>query len=155
MQYILIVLLFLFSCESTYYSTFEKVRGNKARGEVTVTINSEDTILKWDSNIQGLSDITAMHIHCKPSDAVGVTLRPSLVKGQVLNYANSLGIATEPDWGNKCGWKNIADVRAAIKKEQAYVNVHTSSAPAGALQATLLRPIATKSFLERLDDIRH
>jgi len=36
------------------------------------------------------------------------------------------GTKTAPDPGNACGWVTLADVAAAMRSGDAYVNVHTN-----------------------------
>jgi hypothetical protein len=89
--------------------------------------------LKWD-------DLTtrafAAHIHCGgPEEAgpVGVTL----FAGEMDTEGQVNGAFTAPDTGNACGWKDLADVLAAIASGDAYVNVHTTQFGGGEIRGQI------------------
>jgi hypothetical protein len=91
------------------------------------------------------NDIFAAHIHCAPpgvNGPVGLTLFMG-------SFTAESGVLvdqtfTSPDPGNQCGWTTIADIEAAIRNGNAYVNVHTTAAsggfPAGEIRGNLGTP---------------
>ena len=101
------------------------------RGTAEIEIDNGElhVVLRVKGNT---NDIFAAHIHCAPpgvNGPVGVTLfMGSFTAGSGVLVNQTF---TSPDPGNGCGWTTIADVEAAIRSGNAYVNVHTTAASGG------------------------
>jgi hypothetical protein len=101
--------------------------------------NPEETELRFVLVTFNLVDIVAAHIHCGApgvNGPVGVTL----FSGGPVTADGTLAQATvtSPDEGNDCGWGSVADVLAALRAGDAYVNVHTNSNPGGEIRGQVV-----------------
>ena len=101
-------------------------------GVFGASVNGADTQLSFVLVTFNLDAIVMAHIHCGAPGAngpVGVTLfAGGPVTGDgILTQAT----VTAPDDENDCEWASLADVLAALRAGQAYVNVHTQANPGG------------------------
>jgi len=147
---IIISLLFLVSCESDYFAYF----GNHGRAKVS--ISTDPDYLNWELDIKDIDLITMVHIHCLPSNAVGVTFNTAF-NLITANGPTIKGTAVTPDKGNFCGWLRMEDVKKSIKEGNAYINIHNYAKPAGFVQAplihvSLLNPERWGAFFDRLEN---
>ena len=145
--FILIGLLFLTGCEADYWAVFPE-----KHGQAKVSISTDPLYLKWELEIKNLDMVTAAHIHCLPSRAAGVSLSSAVFN---LDGANIKGIAVSgtaltPDKGNFCGWLTIKDVQKSIQEGMAFINIHTYSQPAGAVEAPLKSAKMMEAVWDRL-----
>ena len=111
--------------------------GSAASGDVKVNI--KDGVLKFGLKVENLVSPVAAHIHCAAAGAngaVGVTL-PISAPGGVFSGTLGKGHIWAPDDAKGCGWADMADVLAAIRAGNAYVNVHTAGIPSGELRGQL------------------
>jgi len=109
-----------------------------AQGEVIVHISEDESSLSYKLIVANIDEAFAAHIHCGGPDVagpVGVTLYggPTVTLNGILAQAT----VTEPNAGNACGWVTLADVIAAIRSGDAYVNVHTTANPGGEIRGQL------------------
>jgi hypothetical protein len=109
-----------------------------AQGRALFRLN--DTRLRFQLLAGHITNVTAAHIHCAPAGVngpVGVTLfsgGPITIPGVgVLATGN----VTAPDAGNSCGWATLADVVAAMRSGDTYVNYHTLAFPAGEIRGQI------------------
>ena len=101
-----------------YYAYF-----SDNHGEVKVIINLENKTLEWSAQLRNLDMITAMHIHCSPSNSIGVSF-------STINFNLDIqlkGTVLTPDKGNMCGWLTFEDVKKSIEEGKAFVMVHQYS----------------------------
>ncbi len=106
-----------------------------ASGTAVFEANRAATAVRYAVHVRDIEDILAAHLHCAPAGEngpVGVTLfsgGPVTVQGLLAQ-----GNITAPDAGNGCGWSTVADVIAALRSGDTYVNVHTLSHPPGEIR---------------------
>lgn len=109
-----------------------------ARGSVRIKPLAGGSELAYKIDVHNIPTVTASHIHCAPvgvNGPVGVTLYagpPVDVEGLLVSSTFSA-----PDAGNACGWVTLDDVVNAIVSGNAYVNVHTTTHPAGEIRGQL------------------
>jgi hypothetical protein len=114
-----------------------------ARGVAKIGVNSDLTRLRYNLIARDLTNVTAAHIHSGPrgqAGPVGVTLFSGGTISIQFWASFASGTIGAPDPGNACGWTTIADVVAALRSGNAYVNYHTTAYPAGEVRGQL-RPI--------------
>jgi hypothetical protein len=107
------------------------VRETNARGNTIFHLNTGETELSYKLIVANIENVFAAHIHCAPAGVngpVGVTLyvNPAGIGGGRIDGVIAEGVRTAPDAGNGCGWASIADVAAAMRSGNTYVNVHTN-----------------------------
>ncbi len=109
---------------------------SKAAGEAIFKVRGE--ALSYKLIVANIEDVVAAHIHCAPegfNGPVGVTLfggGPTSQSGMLAQ-----GAITEPNFGNACGWQDVADVIAALESGDTYVNVHTLGIPSGEIRGQI------------------
>ncbi|MBK8902331.1 MAG: PQQ-dependent sugar dehydrogenase [Anaerolineaceae bacterium] len=109
-----------------------------AEGIATFQTNAAETAVRYELRVRNIEDVLAAHIHCAPvgeNGPVGVTLfsgGPVTVQGVLAR-----GTITSPDPGNSCGWITVADVVAALRSGDTYVNVHTAAHPPGEIRGQI------------------
>lgn len=106
-------------------------RETNARGNTILHLNTGDSELSYKLIVANIENVVAAHIHCAAAGVngpVGLTLyvNPGGPGGGRMDGVISQGMATAPDAGNGCGWSSIADLAAAMRSGNAYVNVHTN-----------------------------
>jgi hypothetical protein len=106
-------------------------RTTNATGQATFQLRDE-THLGFSLNMIDTKNVVAAHIHCAPAGengAVGVTFYAistgSGVDRPIEDITLVEGTITAPDFGNECGWADLAAVVAAMRSGNTYVNVHT------------------------------
>ena len=109
-----------------------------ATGAATLTLDETGEALAYEVTAEGIEGVVAAHVHCAPEGAngpVGVTL----YDGDPVTPDGTLteGVVTAPDADNGCDWETLADVVAAIRDGEAYVNVHTEANPSGEIRGQL------------------
>lgn len=109
-----------------------------ATGIASFRANPAETAVRFTLGVRDIEDVLAAHIHCAPvgeNGPVGVTL---FAGGPVtLDGILAQGVIMAPDAGNACGWSTIADVIAALRSDDTYVNVHTLSYPPGEIRGQI------------------
>lgn len=104
-------------------------RDTRARGAVLFQLNKAETALKFKLGVNNIDNVFAAHIHCGAAGVnapVGVTLFMGTPGSGRFNGVLARGTITAPDPGNGCGWETLADVIAAMRSGDTYVNVHTN-----------------------------
>lgn len=97
--------------------------GDAGSGTFTATVNLGTQQLCYTLTVTGLTDVTAAHIHVKPSGSIAVPLA-----------APTAGTSTA------CATVERALLKQILASPSTYyVNVHTTAAPAGALRGDLSR----------------
>ena len=110
-----------------------------AFGRAIFHFNPTETRMKFTLRVANIEDVVAAHIHCAPpgqNGPVGVTLfmgGPVSFKHGVL----AKEFVSAPNDGNACGWASLADVAAAMRAGNAYVNVHTLANPGGEIRGNI------------------
>jgi len=100
----------------------------QATGVAKFQLSQDRSELSYKINVANIVGVAAAHIHCAPAGAngpVGVTLFSGAPAGAV-NGTLVQGVITAPNGGNGCGWADLADVIAAMRGGDTYVNVHTA-----------------------------
>jgi hypothetical protein len=109
-----------------------------ASGQATVEYDESAGELTFTVEVADIEDVVAAHIHCGRSTEngpVGVTLYDDdPFSGDGVLAEGTVG---EPDEDNDCHWTDLADVVAAMRRGNAYVNVHTTENPAGEIRGQL------------------
>ena len=109
-----------------------------AVGLATFDVNASGTAVRYILNVRDIENVVASHIHCGPigqNGPVGVTLFSG---GPIsLDGVLARGIIAEPNAGNSCGWSTVADVIAALRSDDTYVNVHTTANPPGEIRGQI------------------
>ncbi|MGH2628597.1 MAG: CHRD domain-containing protein, partial [Anaerolineales bacterium] len=104
-------------------------RDTNARGSAFLQLNQEGTELSYQLNVANIENVFAAHIHCGAAGVagpVGVTLFVGTPGGGRVDGVLAQGVITAADAGNACGWTDLAQVVAAMRSGDAYVNVHTN-----------------------------
>ena len=109
-----------------------------ASGIATFQANQAGTAVRFTLSVRDIEDVLAAHIHCAPTGEngpVGVTL----FSGGPVTVDRLLAHGTihAPDNGNGCGWATVADVIAALRSDDTYVNVHTAAHPPGEIRGQI------------------
>lgn len=110
----------------------------EATGEATFELTETEDGLHYEITAENIDGVVAAHIHCAPDGVngpVGVTLfdgDPTIPDGTLVEDT-----VMGPDDGNGCGWETLADVVAAMRAGEAYVNVHTEANPAGEIRGQI------------------
>lgn len=103
-------------------------RDTTARGYARLRINDLGTELEFKVVVDDIMNVRASHIHCAGAGVngpIGVTLFTGCGLGPAPDVL-AHSVATAPDAGNTCGWATLADVVAALRSGDTYVNVHTN-----------------------------
>ena len=102
----------------------------QATGVAKFQLSQDGSELSYKINVANIQGVFAAHIHCAPAGdngPVGVTLFSGGPTGAV-NGTLVQGVITAPNApDNMCGWDDLADVIAAMRGGDTYVNVHTIS----------------------------
>ena len=105
-------------------------RATDAYGLAIFSLKSTGTDLRYKLAVADITNVVAAHIHCGApgvNGPVGMTLYSGGVPGSgPVDGVIASGIKTAPDAGNGCGWATLADVIAAMRTGNTYVNVHTN-----------------------------
>ena len=105
-------------------------RETSASGITTLQLNKTGDGLRFKLGVTGITNVVAAHIHCGApgvNGPVGMTLYSGGAPGSgPFEGVLASGIKTAPDAGNGCGWATLADVVAAMRSGNTYVNVHTN-----------------------------
>ncbi len=119
----------------------ENVPANSSKAQSQLILQyTDEGNLNFKLMLSNIDEFSVSHIHCAPAGLngpAGVNLAaltpPSAVNGTIE------GVITVPNGNgvNNCGWVTNADVVAAIKAGNAYVNVHTKSVPGGVIRGQL------------------
>jgi hypothetical protein len=108
-------------------------RETEATGEASFQLRDE-TQLDFTLNLVNLKNVVAAHIHCAPAGengAVGVTLFDPVIPGEgSVDVTSIRGTITAPDTDDGCEWADVADLVAAMRNGNTYVNVHTDDGAA-------------------------
>lgn len=110
-----------------------------ATGVAKFKVSKDGSSVAFKVIVANIDNVFAAHLHCAPAGAngaVGATLfattPPNLGR---VNGILAQGTLTGPDGGNACGWSNVADMIAAMRDGDTYVNVHTSpGTPSGEIR---------------------
>jgi CHRD domain len=104
-------------------------RTTDTTGEATFQLRDE-THIDFTLNIVSLKNVYVVHIRCAPegeNGATGATLFIPIIPGEgSVDVTAIRGSITEPNYGNMCGWADLAAVVEAMRSGNAYVNVHTN-----------------------------
>ena len=105
-------------------------RDTNATGVTHFKLSKDGTELSYKLNVANIENVTAAHIHCGAvgvSGPVGVDLfTGGIPGGGRFDGVLAEGTITAPNPGNTCGWVTLADVVAAMRSGDTYVNVHTN-----------------------------
>jgi hypothetical protein len=104
-------------------------RDTEAEGEASFKLTKDGTELRFKLKVSHIRNVVAAHIHCGArgvNGPVGVTLFMGTPGSGRVNGVLARGTITAPDPGNSCGWLTLADVLAAMRSGNTYVNVHTN-----------------------------
>jgi hypothetical protein len=105
-------------------------RETRARGIAFIHLNRGESQLGYIIVVARIKNVVAAHIHCGAEGVngpVGVTLFGGVpAGGGRVNGILAKGTVMAPDAGNACGWITVADVAAAMRSGNTYVNVHTN-----------------------------
>jgi hypothetical protein len=104
-------------------------RETNAFGGASFNLDKDGTVLSFRLKVANISNVTASHIHCAAAGVngpVGVTLFVGTAGSGPFDGVLASGAIAAPDAGNSCGWGTLADVVAAMRSGNAYVNVHTN-----------------------------
>ena len=103
-------------------------RTTDATGQATFQLRDE-TQLDFTLNLVNTKNVVAAHIHCAPAGengAVGVTLFDPVIPGEgSVDVTSIRGTITAPDTDDGCEWADLAALVEAMRRGNAYVNVHT------------------------------
>ena len=130
-----------FAASSKYKATLsgkseEPTTNSKAKGSATFTVASNGKSIKYSIKASGLSGaVQAAHIHFgKPGKAgpVVVNICPKPCTLPKSGTLTSKQFAKAPPQV-----KTFADAVKALKKGQAYVNLHTKKYPAGEIRGNI------------------
>jgi hypothetical protein len=105
-------------------------RTTNATGQANLQIRDE-THLDFSIDMIDTKNVVAVHIHCAPvgeNGAVGATLYAISTGSEGVpggDIERIEGAITGPDFGNECGWADLAAVVEAMRNGNTYVNVHT------------------------------
>ncbi len=100
-----------------------------ARGVATFKLSEDGSELSYTLIVANIDNVFAAHIHCGAvgvSGPVGVNLFIGSPAGGRFDGVLAQGTITAPNPGNACGWLTLADVVAAIRSGNTYVNAHTN-----------------------------
>ncbi len=104
-------------------------RDTNAHGNAIFHLSADESKLQFKLIVANIDNPFASHIHCGPAGVnapVGVTLFTGTPSSGRADGILAQGTKTAPDAGNACGWTTLADVVAAMRSGNAYVNVHTN-----------------------------
>lgn len=104
-------------------------RDTMARGKAKFRLSEDESELNFKLSVANIDNVFAAHIHCGAvgvNGPVGVTLFAGSPGGGQFSGILARGTITVPNPGNGCGWMTLADVIAAMRSGNAYVNVHTN-----------------------------
>lgn len=104
-------------------------RDTASRGLANFELSQDGTQLHYVLNVVKIRNVFAAHIHCGAvgvNGPVGVTLFMGAPGGGLFSGVLAEATVTAPDPGNGCGWATLADVVAAMRSGNTYVNVHTN-----------------------------
>ena len=99
----------------------------QATGVAKFQLSQDGSELSYKINVANIQGVAAAHIHCAAvgvNGPVGVTLFAGPTTGAV-NGTLIQGVITDPVAANDCGWADLAEVVAAMRGGDTYVNVHT------------------------------
>jgi len=111
-----------------------------AQGELILMFNKDTDTLNYTLIAANTEDVFASHIHCGrvgENGPVGVTLFFSSEPVSKPDGVLMKGTISEPDPGNVCSWYSLADVEAAIRAGNAYVNMHSSENRPGEIRGQI------------------
>ncbi len=116
----------------------------KATGEATFELSKDGKSLHYKLSVANLSDITMAHIHLGPpgkNGPVAVWLYPSHPYPQLKigKFSGVLaeGTITVENLAGPLSRKSLAALIKDMKSGRAYVNVHTSGHPEGAIRGEI------------------
>ncbi len=104
-------------------------RETQAHGKAKFHLSEDASELEFKLKVTSIQNVFAAHIHCGAvgvNGPVGVTLFRGAPGGGRFSGILARGSITAPDTGNACGWMTLADVVAAMRSGNTYVNVHTN-----------------------------
>jgi len=104
-------------------------RETKAKGVAKFKLSKDGTELDFKLTVSNIENVAAAHIHCGAvgvNGPVGVTLFLGAAASGPVSGVLARGTITAPDSPNGCGWLTVADVVAAMRIGNTYVNVHTN-----------------------------
>lgn len=104
-------------------------RETRARGNAIFHLSPDGSQLEYQLIVANIDNPFASHIHCGApgvNGPVGVTLFLGTPGSGRADGILAEGTKTAPDPGNACGWTTLAEVVAAMRSGNAYVNVHTN-----------------------------
>ena len=111
-----------------------------AQGQALFKFSKDGSTLYYKLIVANIEDVFAAHIHCGfagENGPIGVTLFSSSTPLASPEGVIAEATVNEPDPGNACGWYTLADVEAAIRSGNAYVNVHTTAHPSGEIRSQI------------------
>ncbi|HTB63506.1 MAG TPA: CHRD domain-containing protein [Opitutales bacterium] len=115
-----------------------------ASGSATFWLNSEGTELHYKLTVSGLNNVTMAHLHFGAFGQNGAPvawLYPSAPPAKEINGVSngvlSAGTITAGDLAGPMAGKTIADLAAAIREHNIYVNVHTEAYADGEIRGQL------------------
>jgi hypothetical protein len=104
-------------------------RDTNARGNAIFHLSPDGSELQYKLIVANIDNPFASHIHCGApgvNGPIGVTLFTGALGSGRMDGILAQGVKTAPDPGNACGWTTLAEVIAAMRSGNAYVNVHTN-----------------------------
>jgi hypothetical protein len=117
----------------------------KARGVATFRLSRDGSTLTYRINVARLDDVTMAHIHLAPAGQNGPVVAwlypadgppPQLIPGRT-NGRLVRGTLTAEDLTGPLAGATMADLLAAMRAGDTYVNVHTTTYPAGEIRGQI------------------
>ncbi len=116
-----------------------------ATGQARFTLDPDAAVISYELDVEGIVDVTQAHIHVseEPGDdgPVGAWLYPSappaeLIEGEFSGRLSE-GDIMDADLVGPLAEMTMDALLTAIREGRAYVNVHTSEFPAGAIRGAV------------------
>jgi hypothetical protein len=116
----------------------------KATGQITFTLSQDGKSLHYELSVANLADITMAHIHLGPpgkNGPVAVWLYPShpYPELKIGKFSGVLagGTITAKNLAGPLRGKSLPALMKDMESGRAYVNVHTSAHPEGAIRGEI------------------
>lgn len=110
-----------------------------ATGEATFTLSPDGMSLAFVLSVSNITDVTASHIHLAPAGASGPVVVPLFAGPKPGTFSGVLaqGTITSANLVGLLLGKPLSALVAEINAGNAYVNVHTTTHPAGEIRGQI------------------
>ncbi|MBI4334538.1 MAG: CHRD domain-containing protein [Chloroflexi bacterium] len=118
---------------------------SNATGRVQLKVAGDESMITFEMEVSGITDMTQSHIHLAPAGVNGpivawlVPAKPplTLVRGELdLKLAN--GTIAAADLVGPMAGKTVGDLVAEMRAGNTYANVHTVAHPPGEIRGQIM-----------------